>query len=503
VRQVPVMKDACEEARILPDINVELIQLEENRFRMVVEDNGPGIVKQQVPKIFAQLLYGSKFHKLSSTRGQQGIGISATLLYGQLTTGKPAVITSKTGAGKKGYRIKLKIDTTSNKPDIIEEQEIDWEEKEHGTRIEIDLEGNYQKGRQSVDEYLNQTAVINPHVTIVYTNPKSEQVIYARATDKLPYESKEIKPHPYGIELGMLMDKLRWTESRTLQSFLTSEFSRVGPGTAKEICEHAALLPSTKPSQVSRDAAEKLLQGIQKTKIIAPPTDCLSPIGEELLEKGLRKEIKAEFYCATSRPPSVYRGNPFIIEAGIAYGGDIPKEEKANILRFANRVPLLYQEGACAMTRGIIETNWKPYGLQQSGDSTPIGPVVIVVHMASVWVPFTSESKEAIAHYAEIIKDIKLALQECGRLLGTYVRKKVRISQQIERANMFEKYIPEIADSLSVLSGEKKEKILQGLQKMLVKPEIKKEIIEEDADDRLYKMEFKKKENEEAREEAG
>ena len=386
---------------------------------------------------------------------------------------------------------------------FIEEEEIDWEEKEHGTRIEIDLEGNYQKGSQSVDEYLKQTAVINPHVTIVYTNPKSEQVIYARATDKLPYESKEIKPHPYGIELGMLMDKLRWTESRTLQSFLTSEFSRVGPGTAKEICEHAALLPSTKPSQVSRDAAEKLLQGIQKTKIIAPPTDCLSPIGEELLEKGLRKEIKAEFYCATSRPPSVYRGNPFIIEAGIAYGGDIPKEEKANILRFANRVPLLYQEGACAMTRGIIETNWKPYGLQQSGDSTPIGPVVIVVHMASVWVPFTSESKEAIAHYAEIIKDIKLALQECGRLLGTYVRKKGRISQQIERANMFEKYLPEVADSLSALTKEKKEKILQGLQKMLVKPEIKKEIIEEDADDRLYKMEFKKKENEEAREEAG
>jgi DNA topoisomerase-6 subunit B len=301
------------------------------------------------------------------------------------------------------------------------------------------------------------------------------------------------------VELGMLMDKLRWTESRTLQSFLTSEFSRVGPGTAKEICEHAAVLPNTRPSQVSRDTAEKLLQGIQRTKIIAPPTDCLSPIGEELLEKGLRKEIKAEFYCATSRPPAVYRGNPFIIEASCAFGGEIPKEEKANILRFANRVPLLYQEGACAMTKAITETNWKPYGLQQSGDSVPIGPVVIVVHMASVWVPFTSESKEAIAHYQEIIKEIKLALQECGRMLGTYVRKKVRITQQIERANMFEKYIPEVADSLSILTKESKEKILKGLQKMLVKPEIKKEIIEEDANDKLYRMEFKKQnEGEEA-----
>ena len=485
--------DACEEARILPEINVEIIQMSEFKYRVIVEDNGPGIVKKQIPNIFAKLLYGSKFHTLRQARGQQGIGISAAVLYGQLTTGRAVKITSRVSKKEASFYYELNIDTQNNKPSILKEETVEWQ-KEHGTKVEIDLEAEYLKGNQSVDEYLKQTAVINPHITIIYTNPKSEQVIYARATDKLPDEPKEIKPHPYGIELGMLIDKLRWTESRTLQGFLTSEFSRVGPGTAKEICGHSGILPNTKPGQVSRDVAEKILEGIQKTKIIAPPTDCLSPIGEELLEKGLRKEIKAEFYCAASRSPSVYRGNPFLLECGIAYGGEIPKEEKANILRFANRVPLLYQEGACAMTKSIMETNWKAYGLQQSGDSIPIGPVVIVAHMASVWVPFTSESKEAIAHYPEIIKEIKLALQECGRRLGMYVRKKVRISDQIERANMFEKYIPEVADSLSVLTGEKKDKILQGLQKMLVKPEIKKEIIEEDSDDKLYKMEFGKKE---------
>ncbi len=492
--------DACEESRALPEINVEIIQMAEFKYKVVVEDNGPGIVKKQIPNIFAKLLYGSKFHTLKQARGQQGIGISAAVLYGQLTTGRPVKITSRVSKKEPAFYYELNIDTQNNKPVIAKEETVEWP-KDHGTKVEIDLEAEYLKGSQSVDEYLKQTAVINPHVTIIYTNPKSEQVIYARATDKMPAEPKEIKPHPYGVEVGMLMDKLRWTESRTLQSFLTSEFSRVGPGTAKEICEHAAVLPNSKPSQVSRDMAEKIIQGIQKTKIIAPPTDCLSPIGQELLEKGLRKEIKAEFYCSTSRPPAVYRGNPFIIEAGIAFGGEIPKEEKVNILRFANRVPLLYQEGACGMTNAIMETNWKPYGLQQSGDSIPFGPAVVLVHMSSVWVPFTSESKEAIAHYAEIIKEIKLALQECGRLLGTYVRKKYRISEQIERANMFEKYIPEIADSLSVLTKEKKEKILQGLQKMLVKPEIKQEIIQEDEDDKLYKMEFDKKENEEIKEE--
>ena len=492
--------DACEEARVLPEISVEIIEMSEFKYKVIVEDNGPGIVKKQIPNIFAKLLYGSKFHTLRQSRGQQGIGISAAVLYAQLTTGKSAKITSRVSDREPAFYYELNIDTQSNKPVIAKEENVEWA-KEHGTKVELDLEAEYIKGNQSVDEYLKQTAVINPHVTIIYTNPKSEQVIYARATDKLPEEAKEIRPHPYGVEVGMLMDKLRFTESRTLQSFLTTEFSRVGAGTAKEICEHAAVLPNTKPSDVSRDMAEKLIQGIQKTKIIAPPTDCLSPIGEELLEKGLKKEIKAEFYCAVSRPPSVYRGNPFILECAIAFGGEIPKEEKANILRFANRVPLLYQEGACAMTKSIMETNWKAYGLQQSGDSVPFGPMVILVHMASVWVPFTSESKEAIAHYEEIKKEIKLALQECGRLLGTYVRKKGRISEQIERANMFEMYIPEIADSLSVLTGEKKDKILQGLQKMLVKPEIKKEIIEtDDSDDKLYRMEFQSK-NEEAREE--
>jgi len=493
--------DACEEARVLPEINVEIIHMSDYKYKVIVEDNGPGIVKKQIPNIFAKLLYGSKFHTLKQARGQQGIGISAAVLYGQLTTGRPVKITSRISKKEPAHYYELHIDTQSNKPSIAKEEIVQWA-KEHGTRVEIDLEAEYLKGNQSVDEYLKQTAVINPHVTIIYTNPKSEQIIYARATDKLPSQAKEIKPHPYGIELGMLMDKLKWTESRTLQSFLTSEFSRVGPGTAKEICEHAAVLTNAKPSQITRDIAEKLLHGIQQTKIIAPPTDCLSPIGMELLEKGLRKEIKAEFYCATSRAPSVYRGNPFIIEAGIAYGGEIPKDERANILRFANRVPLLYQEGACAMAKSIMETNWKPYGLQQSGDSIPVGPAVIVVHMSSVWVPFTSESKEAIAHYNEIIKEIKLALQECGRLLGTYVRKKTRISDQMERANMFEKYIPEVADSLSVLSGVKKDRILEKLQKMLAKPEIKQEILQDDEDDKLYRMEFKKK-NEEAREEAG
>tara|TARA_Y100000310_G_C20699055_1_gene827992 strand:+ start:3394 stop:5121 length:1728 start_codon:yes stop_codon:yes gene_type:complete len=487
--------DACEEASVMPEIKVDIVQLQDFRYRVSIEDNGPGIVKKQIPNIFAKLLYGSKFHSLKSSRGQQGIGISAAVLYSQLTTGKSAKIKSKISKDKPAHYYELNIDTKTNQPKILKDDEIKWK-KDHGTKIEIELEADYQRGgRQSVDEYLRQTAIINPHVTIVYSNPKAEQVIYAAATDKLPPESKAIKPHPYGVELGMLMNMLEWTSSRTLQKFLMSEFSRIGPGTAKEICKNSSLKPDTKPRSISREMAEKLLKGMQETKIIAPPTDCLSPIGEEEMEKGLKKEIRAEFYAAKSRPPAVYRGNPFLIEVGIAYGGDIPADNKINLLRFANRVPLLYQEGACSITRCVTESNWKPYGLQQSGNSFPSGPAIIIVHMASAWVPFTSESKEAIAHYSEIMKEIKLGLQDCGRKLSAYVNKKRRVSDQIERANMFERFIPEIADSLSVLTGKDKVHILSGLQKMIVKPEIKKDLQIDDVDEQ-YRMDFNSKEDE-------
>ncbi|MBI2102746.1 DNA topoisomerase VI subunit B [Candidatus Woesearchaeota archaeon] len=445
--------DACEEARILPEVNVELIQLEETRFRVIIEDNGPGIIRAQLPKIFAKLLYGSKFHKLAQTRGQQGIGISAAVLYGQLTTGKPATIISKTGKGVKAIQVKLKINTQTNSPDVVEEKEVDWDEKEQGTRIEIDMEGAYLKGRQSVDEYLKETSIVNPHCTIIYTNPEANQFIFPRATDQLPPEAREIKPHPYGVELGRLIKMLETSTASTLQQFLTEEFVRVGAGTAKEICASAGLLPTTKTKNMNRDLTENLLKGIQNTKIMAPPTDCISPITAELLERGLRKEINAEFYCSTTRPPAVYRGNPFIIEAALAYGGEQEGDTSVRILRFANRVPLLYQQGACAITSSIQATTWRLYGLQQSKNALPIGPCTVVVHMSSVWVPFTSESKEALAQYPEIIKEIKLALQECGRKLASFVNKKRRINEESKKRSYIEKYIPHVADALKGIVG--------------------------------------------------
>ena len=480
--------DACEEAGILPDILVEIQQVapvngngngngrtveaaslelepekaakrkgaqaptKEERFRVIVEDNGPGIVRAQVPRIFGKLLYGSKFHSLRQSRGQQGIGISAAGMYGQLTTGKPVVINSRTPDQSHGHHFELTLDMKKNEPVVKVDEEFDWD-KPHGTRVEIELTGSYKRGQHSVDTYLAQTAVANPHVRLVYRSPKGEEHVYPRAAEELPVEAREIKPHLYGVELGMMLRMLKETKQRNMTGFLKHEFCRVGPKTCDQILETAGFSARKAPKIMDQDDVQVLLDAINNTKIANPPTDCLSPIGSELVLAGLQQGYDAEFYTAVTRPAAVYRGNPFQIEVGLAYGGKLESDALARVLRFANRVPLLYQASACAVHKAVLTNNWRSYGLQQSRGALPTGPLVIFVHMASVWVPFTSESKEAVAHYPEIVKEIKLALQEAGRQLQRHIRRRVREKDALKKQSYIQKYIPHIGDALRDMLG--------------------------------------------------
>jgi DNA topoisomerase-6 subunit B len=382
-------------------------------------------------------------------RGQQGIGISAAGMYGQLTTGQPIKITSKISPKKPAHHYHIHLNTTLNKPEIIRDTELEWK-KNHGTQVIIELQATYNKGRQSVDEYIKQTAVSNPHVTIHYKTPiEGEKVtVYKRASNKLPEHPKEIKPHPYGVELGLLMKMLKNASSRTLKGFLQTDFSRVSSKVAGEICKTAGLNPNGRPKTIANREIDNLFQSIQKVKLMNPPTDCISPIGEDLIIKGLKKEVDAEVFVSTTRPPAVYRGNPFQIEAGIGYGGTLPGDQLASVYRVANRVPLLYQQSACAIFKSVQGLDWKKYGLDQARSALPAGPVVIMVHMASVWVPFTSESKEAVASYDEILKEIRLALQECGRKLGIHISRKRKHADALKKKNYIQMYIPQIGFAL-------------------------------------------------------
>ncbi len=440
--------DACEEAGILPTLKIEIQQLAEDRFRIAVEDNGPGIVKAQVPKIFGKLLYGSKFHTLKQARGQQGIGISAAGMYGLLTTGKSVVVISRTGPIKPAHYYEIQIDTRKNTPQIITDSVWEWEPP-HGTRVEIELVGTYKKGRHSLEDYIRQTAIANPHCEIFYSLPGADGVQQCpRASDTLPPEPRAIKPHPYGVELGALIKMMKETRARNLTGALQRDFSRVSSRVANEICQAAQLRPSANPHAIAVNEAERLYKAINSVKIMSPPTNCLSPIGEEQILSGMKKEIPASFFTAITRSPSVYRGNPFQIEVGMAHGGELPGEELIDLLRFANRVPLQYQQSACAITKAVLSIDWRSYGLSMAKGALPSGPVSLFVHIASVWVPFTSESKEAIAAYPEIMKELRLALQDCGRRLAVHIRAHRRAVEEEKKKSYIERYIPHIGIAL-------------------------------------------------------
>lgn len=494
--------DACEEGGILPEISVDILQLADNRFRVSVTDNGPGVMKKQIPKIFAQLLYGSKFHRLRMSRGQQGIGISAAGMYGQLTTGQATRIISKVKSQKGAHRMAVQIDTKGNKPVILEDTELEWtptfprdaEDSSsgtppHGTCVSIDMEAAYVRGRLSVDEFLKQCAIVNPHLALHYrvTLLKKENgdtpqeasegpwTSFARAVNVLPRPSTEIKPHPHGVELGLLMQMLKDSSARTLKAALTEDFSRVSDKVAHFICDTAGLNPKANPTRIAHRESEALYKAINGVKLMRPPTDCLSPIGEEQIVVGLQKEIHGDFFTSVTRDPAVYRGNPFQIEVGLAYARpgenpDLAADEPVRVMRFANRVPLLHMGGGCAITKAMGGVNWKAYGLTQPKGSLPVGPLVIMAHMASVWVPFTSESKEAIAHYPEIIRELSFALQECGRRLSVYLRKKRRLAEVERKRSYIEKYIPHLALGLKDilnLDEREKDKIVVDLKNML------------------------------------
>ncbi|MEM5843953.1 MAG: DNA topoisomerase VI subunit B [Candidatus Aenigmatarchaeota archaeon] len=458
--------DATNEANILPEIYVSVKQVGIDRFKVIVEDNGPGVVESKVPYAFGKFLYGSKFHRLRQSRGVQGLGIHGAILYSQLTTGKPTKIITSTG--KDITIFELMIDVAKNEPHIISFKKEKNPQKWHGVRIEMEIEGRYTEKPPSVLEYIKQTAIANPYATIIFDGPNGK-VEFKRATNEIPVQPKEIKPHPYGVELGILRRMLKGTKAKNMLNFLTTEFCRVGKNSAEQICKLAKIEFNRKPQDLTPEESERLHKAMQMVKLMSPPTNCLSPLTEKLIEEGLKKEIEAEYYVAVSRPPTVYRGYPFLVECGLAYGGKLQENETAKILRFANKVPLLYHQGDCAITEAIAEVDWRRYGLQQSTGSLPVGPLAILVHFASVWVPFTSEGKQAIANYPEIVKEIKLALQDAGRKLASYIRQKRKARERLLRRQIFERYVPEVARAVAKLTNKDYKTILKKLEEMIKK----------------------------------
>ncbi|AXR77819.1 DNA topoisomerase VI subunit B [Natrarchaeobaculum sulfurireducens] len=666
--------DAAEEAGILPDIYVE-IQEAGDYYRLIVEDNGPGLTKESLPKVFGKLLYGSRFHVREQNRGQQGIGISAAVLYSQLTSGKPAKITSRTQGESEAQYFELIVDTDENEPEISVEETTSWD-RPHGTRIELEMEAN-MRARNQLHDYVKHTAVVNPHARLELREPDAH-FKFERATDQLPEETEEIRPHPHGVELGTVLKMLAATDSHSVSGFVQEEFTRVGKKTAESIIDEfrdrhdgremrwrppasqeeidlravvadatankgqeatsafagaiadavderdriahhelremvadaaeaaeadhgttfgdtvqenaleavwLALVDATDDDEADsndadsrlvgelydladeatstrkddavvhafadrlagmftdaldedvrqrltqrelreyvdraadlteeyddvafgdtarenvvetiwgvmatvpdepplvreladdRDAASDLIDAMRETDIMAPPTRCLSPITADLVEAGLRKEFDAEFYASASRDAEVHGGDPFIVEAGIAYGGDLGAEGSVDVLRFANRVPLVYQRGACATTDVVKSIGWRNYGLDQPGGSgLPNGPAVIMIHVASTNVPFTSESKDAVANVPAIEDEIELAIREAARELKRFLNKRRSMQKRRKKQNVLGKILPEMATKVAEVTGRDEPDIDDAIARIMNNVLVEREV---------------------------
>jgi DNA topoisomerase-6 subunit B len=445
--------DACEEKGILPDISVIIEKKSGNIFRMTITDNGPGIERTVVPRVFGQLLYGSRFHVLRQTRGQQGLGITASILYGQSTSGEPCEIITKRAQDDVAFHFILGIDVRTNTADLKIEEPMIWA-RDSGTSISITAKGRYVTGKQSIMEYLKEVAVVNPNARIHFTDPDGKSIVFERSIEEPAKPSKATKPHPYGIELGELLSLCQITESDTLLKMLSSEFSRVSENSAMEILEKAKVGPETKPKEITKEQANAIMEAIGSTKLMPPTAESLSPISEQFIRLGMLSVYGEERPAFFGKPVSgkvrIYKGNPFSVEVGMVYGGDLPSEQPVRIVRYANKVPLLFQPGSCAITQAVSDIDWRQLGFdQKQGKGVPYGPAIILVHVHGPRIPYISESKEAIAPIEEIMDEIKNVIRVEVRQLRKFNSRAERNKKIGEKFNLVSKVVPEIAKKSS------------------------------------------------------
>jgi len=456
--------DACEEAGILPDIAVNLEELGEEHYRLTVQDNGPGIPKTHVGKALGQMLAGTKFHRYIQQRGQQGIGASGCCMFSYLTTGKPTRAISRYKGTS--YELEVLIDFKTNKPLLNMLSESPTEE--HGLTVISEYKGvSHEQSNKGIFEYLRRTALANPHATITFTDPKSGRMVLPRSTEVIPPKPFEIKPHPLGISAHDLLEAAHhFSEYRKLSALLQNAFSRVSAGKVAELRQVVPDVDFDKnPSKLTWEEAEKVVKGFGQVKWIAPATDSLVPIGREQIENSFRNIFSPELVVVTERSPKVYKGGiPFIVEAGIAYGGGIASAGKqGEIMRFANKVPLLFDTSGCAITETVKSVDWKRYDLKNFDEE----PIAVLVNLASVHIPYTGAGKQAVAGEEEVEAEIRFAVMEAARTIQRYLSGKRHAHDIANKKKLVERYVEQLSSDLADLSGSKKDRILKKLTQII------------------------------------
>jgi len=452
--------DACEEAGILPEIRVEIDHRGDSHYEISVEDNATGIPLKFIPDVFGKMLAGSKAHRNMQSRGQQGIGVSGAVMYSQVTTGQPAVIISSTG--EEMWEVKMNLDLQKNAGKIIEKNKIKdngW----RGTKIVIEAKDvTYNKSKYSPYNYLRMSSIANPHARIEFIEPDGTKIVFPRSSKTMPKSPKIMKLHPRGMSTDDLLVMARNCRARKLGSFLRSELARISRKKAEEIERVSGVSLDKNVGRLTWNDAERVVNAFKEIDFMAPSSEGLIPIGEENIIKGLSL-INPEFSVAITRSPRTYRGGiPFIIEVGLAYGGK--NGPGVDVIRYANRSPLVFDQGGCIINEAVKSIEWRRYGVNL--ESTPL---TLFVNVTSTHIPYTSAGKQAIAMEEEVFNEVRFGIMDTCRGLKKFLYSKRRAYQKKQRKDSLMKYASETSKAISKLTGKNTDKVKNLFIKIIEK----------------------------------
>ena len=482
--------DAAEEAGILPEINIDLKRVDKEHYILTHSDNGPGIPEDYIMNVYCTMFAGSKFRNIQS-RGQQGLGCSGCVLLSQMTTGEPARVIScyEENGELKGVNMKFKMDVKKNEGMLMEKEYI---KPEHtGVCIQLHFKDvSYSLSEQGAFEYIRRTMIAHPHAKITFRDPSGHKYIFKRAAEIVPVLPKEVLPHPKGVSADDILFMAKHTDKRRYKSMLTTSLSRMSNKRVAEIEEMTGIDMNKRPKDMKWAEAEAIVDAFQKMKFMAPPSNGLIPIGSEQIEKGMKQILKPEFVATLTRKPVTYKGGvSFIVEAGIAYGGDagriVNEQRKSEIMRFANRVPLTFDQGSCAITEALKSIDWKRYGLKDL-DNTPLA---LFVNLISTQVPYLSTGKQSISPEPEIVHEIRQSTMKLARKLQKHLRSKKAAKEKAMRSKVFEDLLPVIIEESAKLGETSVPEYTQVLAKVtkralaeLLGEKVEEEEVEEEED---------------------
>jgi DNA topoisomerase VI subunit B len=480
--------DSCESNNILPNISLSLRLLEpENEMWLITcQDNGIGIPADKVPVAVCSFLTSGKYVE-KQQRGLFGVGLKMIAAFSTKDTDHPLKVWTKTQEEGSEYYFELRTDIGTNKPIVLLKKPVKSGESriqdEYGFRIEAVLRARLSPiTKNKIYDYISQTSIVNPYAILTFDTDEGK-VIFERRTEIMPHPAKKVLPHPGDMDLKTLKKAIIrfMNQKTTLQGVLCNSFQKLSSEKAKEIITKSEVDLKIADKYDEHELI-KVVNVCKQTKFQAPNTDHLSPIGEEILIAGMTSEYaivtNKEYANSDDQPQQqlstkvlrpvltgyssrtcVVNNRPTIVECGIAYGGDI---SSFKLHRFANKIPLLYDEGSDVAREVVSEVEINKMGISKkevkeqfanpdskSDRAVELLPIHIFFHICSTKIPYKTAGKESIASEGDLKRYMKACLADLYRKVSAQIRKELRIKETESRLRLYKHYIPLIINAIS------------------------------------------------------